>query len=276
MKYVVASKRPRPHGGRRDPGTPQRADAWEQRTREGPPPPLPFTQWNRQVNGHTIVAVHQADGGQRERLEDADVVDPRETAPQLSDVEQVALVDRQGAAERGVVDAGVAGEVDAPDRMSRSHPDARGHVHRPDGGAKLHFGREIDPALRLGAPSRVEQARAQRVYRRGAGKAHLAQTCRLPGRRNRSDERQAERKRRGFHVPFGPLCGPERESCNRSGPHSGPRPAARAEKTLATSQRLRRRSKGEALGWLDVPGEGSAVPVGCPGGWATPPRWRPL
>ena len=70
---------------------------------------------------------------------------------QLADVEQVALVDRQGAAERGVVDPGVAGEVDAPDRMSGSHPDARGQVHRPARAGGLHFGREIEAALRLGA-----------------------------------------------------------------------------------------------------------------------------
>ena len=165
---------------------------WEHRTRDGPPPPLPFTQWNRQICRHAIVSVHHANVGQRERLEDTDVVDSREAAPQLSDVEQVALVDRHGAAERGVVDSEVAGEVEAPDHMSQSHPDVRGHVHRPAGAGKRHFDSEIKAALRLGAPPRVEQARAQRVHRRGAGKAHLAQTtCRLPGRRSRSDERQA-------------------------------------------------------------------------------------
>jgi hypothetical protein len=132
------------------------------------------------------------DVGQRERLEDADVVDSREAAPQLPDVEQVALVDRHDAAERGVVHSGMAGEVDAPDRMRRSHPDARRHVHRRAGAGKLHFRGEIDAALLLGAQPRVKQARAERVHRGRTCKAHFAQiTGGLAGGRSSSDERQA-------------------------------------------------------------------------------------
>ena len=80
---------------------------------------------------------------------------------------------------------------DPPDGMSMPHPHARNHVHRHAGAGELHFGSEIDAVFRLGAPPRIEQARAQRIYRGRAGKTHLAQTIsRLAGRRSRSDERQ--------------------------------------------------------------------------------------
>ena len=44
----------------------------------------------------------------------------------------------------------------------------------------------------LGASPRIEQARAQRVHCRRAGKVHLAQMiCRLPGHRSWGDYHQA-------------------------------------------------------------------------------------
>ena len=113
-------------------------------------------------------------------------------------------MDRHGAAQRGVVDPRVAGEVDAPDRMSRSHPDARGQVPLlPIRAVGVHFHGEIEAALRLGAPPQLEQACAQRGHRGGAGKAHFARMkCRLTGRRGRSDEGQAQRNCGALHIPY--------------------------------------------------------------------------
>src|SRR5262245_58367583 len=109
-------------------------------------------------------------------------------APQLSDVEQVALVDRHGAAERRVVCPGVAGEVDAPDRISRSLRDARAQFQPFARAGGLHVGSEIGVALCLGILPRLEQTRAQLVHRGGAGKAHFARrNWRLTSRRSRSD-----------------------------------------------------------------------------------------
>jgi hypothetical protein len=101
-------------------------------------------------------------------LEDANVIDSLEAASQLPHVEEVALVDRHGAPKRGVVDPGVAGEVDASDRMSRSRPDACRQVSRPAHTSGLHFGREIE------APS------ASALRRKSSRDAHNASTAEGP------------------------------------------------------------------------------------------------
>ena len=134
--------------------------------------------------------MHHSDVGHRDGLEDADVVDSRETSTQLSEVEHIALVDPQGAAKRGIVDSEVASKGNAPDRMRRSDPDARGHVHRRAG--VLHLGGEIEAAFRLAFPSLIEQVRTQRVDRGRSAEAYLERMIeRLPGRHSWSDERQA-------------------------------------------------------------------------------------
>jgi hypothetical protein len=58
-----------------------------------------------------------------------------------------------------------------------------------------------------------------------------------------------------FAILIGPLCGPEHELSAGHGAHSGPRPAQRAEETLATSQGIRGLSRAKSLaGRLAGPG----------------------
>jgi hypothetical protein len=149
-------------------------------------------QLNRQIRGHAIAPARHIDVGKRERLKDGEVVDASEAATQLPDVERLTLVNGHGAAERGVVDVRVAGKVDPTDCVRRSDPDARGHVRRLAGALRLHFGCEVEPALRLGDSPLVEQALAQRVGGRGSREAHLAHTsCLFRDSRTGNTESQA-------------------------------------------------------------------------------------
>jgi hypothetical protein len=104
---------------------PEPRDDW---AGQRPPRAPPFTERDDQIGRHAIGVARDTDVGQREWLDQPGVIEPRQAATKLGDVEHIALVERHGTAQGRIVDRVMPREVDAADDIRGSHSQVRREV----------------------------------------------------------------------------------------------------------------------------------------------------